>query len=100
MTQRHMQTQKHTETILHDQQNQRFTLVFDGQEANLQYRMVNDNTVDFYRTYVPEAFRGQGVAQRLVQAGFDWVEQAGFDMQASCSYVAAKQKSNNHISAI
>lgn len=66
--------------------------MLDGAEAKLQYRMVDANTVDFYRTYVPESFRGHAIAQKLVRAGFDWAQAQGLHIQASCSYVAAKQK--------
>lgn len=62
-----------------------------GEDAVLAYRLSaqgDKSAVDFYSTYVPPAFRGKGLAEKLVRYGLAWAKEQGFHIEASCWYVA------------
>ncbi len=71
----------------HQPELNRFVVLIDGEEAVLEYRLLPDNGIDFTRTFVPEALRGAGVAEKLVRTGIAWARDQNYDMQASCWYV-------------
>lgn len=71
----------------HQPAQQRFCLGDGDQQAELTYIMVNDSTINFTRTYVPEALRGQGIAELLVRAGLNWAKGLNYDIVADCWYV-------------
>lgn len=77
--------------VQHISEENRFAIFHDNDEAVLAYRLFNHNgkaAIDFTSTYVPPAFRGQGFAEKLVRAGLKWAKQQGYEIQASCWYVA------------
>lgn len=77
--------------IQHDTAANRFIMRLDEDEqAELAYRELGGATVDFYRTFVPEPFRGRGLAAQLVKAGFTWARDAGLTIQTSCWYAGKK----------
>ena len=79
---------KRTVTIQHDPATSRFSVVLpDRSEAELQYRRAG-TTLDFFHTYVPEKFRTEGIAEQVVQAGFDYARQEGLRVIPSCPYVS------------
>lgn len=72
--------------IEHQPDQQRFVLRKDGHECVLEYS-VSGSDIDFTRTYVPFALRGQGLAEELVKAGLAWADEQQYRKQASCWYV-------------
>ena len=68
----------------HQPEQRRFV---DGQEAVLEYRLLQDNGIDFTLTFVPESLRGQGIAEKLVRTALAWAREQSYVMQASCWYV-------------
>ena len=80
----------------HQPERQRF-IVQDGKdEAVLEYRLLQGNGIDFTRTFVPEALRGQGIAEKLVRTGLGWAREQGYEIQAGCWYVARFLKRGSH----
>jgi len=75
-------------SVIHQPDRQRFVAVLDGQECVLEYRLLPDHSVDFTRTFVPVALRGQGIAESLVRAGIGWAQEQAFEITASCWYVS------------
>jgi predicted GNAT family acetyltransferase len=77
--------------VVHDPQRHCFTVNTDGKESILQYRLLETDAgtpgVDFTRTYVPDALRGQGIAEALVRQGLKWARSQDLQIQASCWYV-------------
>lgn len=73
--------------ITHQPELQRFMSRVDDAEAVLEYRLLPDRGIDFTRTYVPEALRGQGIAEKLVRTGLAWAGEQEYEIQASCWYV-------------
>lgn len=75
-------------TIQHDTARHRFYAAMpDGSEAELCYEQ-DGKTLNFHRTYVPEAFRTEGVAEQVVLAGFRYAEEQGFRVIPTCPYVS------------
>ena len=73
--------------VVHDEAGHRFVVTLQGYEACLMYRLTGTE-VDLYHTYVPEVFRGKGVAERLCKAGFEFAKQRSLTVIPSCSYVS------------
>ncbi len=76
-----------TLTIRHDRDGHRFEAVIDGHLAYLVYVDLGKQTLDIYRTFVPDALRGRGIAAALTQRALDFAEQEGYSVIPSCSYV-------------
>ena len=60
----------------------------NGEKGLLQYRLQN-NSVDFYHTFVPTAARGQGIAGKLALTGLAWARRQGYKIIPTCSYIAS-----------
>lgn len=74
--------------VRHNREQKRFELDLDSLGlAYANYRHAED-TLEFYRTFVPESARGQGHAAKLVRAGLDYARDGNFKVEPSCSYVA------------
>jgi len=79
------------ETVQHIPDQQRFIINYQGAEAVLQYALFNHSgkmNIDFNSTFVPPAFRGKGLAEKLVRAGIKWAKEQGYELHASCWYAA------------
>ncbi|MDQ2076299.1 GNAT family N-acetyltransferase [Marinimicrobium sp. ABcell2] len=78
--------------IEHHRKEQRFSVPTDSEPAVLEYRLLTSTSepgsVDFTYTYVPAAYRGQGIAEALVRHGLKWAKDEGYEVQASCWYAA------------
>ncbi|WP_313088810.1 GNAT family N-acetyltransferase [Pseudomonas sp.] len=74
-------------SIHHDRTNHQFETTVDGYRAYLSYVDLGKQTLDIYRTYVPDALRGRGVAAELAQHALDYAEREGYTVIPSCSYV-------------
>lgn len=78
--------------IQHDSELQQFSIMVEGAEAMLKYRLLTQadgvQAIDFFSTWVPESLRGQGIAERLVHEGLRWAKHQNLLVQASCWYVA------------
>lgn len=73
--------------IKHDEEKKKFFSIVDGKEARLEYEMIDDKTIEFPFTYVPQSLRGKGIAAKLVEYGLDYATSRNLSVIASCSYV-------------
>lgn len=74
-------------SIHHDQAGHQFETVVDGHRAYLAYMDLGKQTLDIYRTFVPNALRGQGIAAALTEHALEYAESRGYTVIPSCSYV-------------
>lgn len=74
-------------TIHHDRTNRQFETTVDGHRAYLAYVDLGKQTLDIYRTFVPDALRGRGVAAELTKTALDFAASEGYTVIPSCSYV-------------
>ncbi len=75
------------ERVEHDPQGHRFCVKLEGYEACLMYRL-SGTELDLYHTYVPEVFRGRGIAEQLVQAAFEHAKAQHLTVIPSCAYIS------------
>lgn len=74
-------------SIQHDQACKQFEVTVDGCRAYLSYMDLGKQTIDIYRTFVPDALRGRGVAAALTEQALQYAEDKGYTVIPSCSYV-------------
>ncbi|MBV1932122.1 MAG: N-acetyltransferase [Porticoccaceae bacterium] len=72
--------------IRHEPHKQRFVTVVDGHESLADYRL-SGQQIDFNHTFVPDALRGRGIAEKLVREALAWAQEEDYQIQASCWYV-------------
>jgi len=73
--------------IRHDTERQRFVVQVDGTEGTLDYRRLDDHTLDFRSTFVPRELRGRGIGERLVLYGLDHAREHGQKVVPTCPFV-------------
>lgn len=69
-----------------NESRQRFEISLDGRVALADYQ-IKGNHMLFTHTEVPVEFRGRGIAERLVLAGFAHAKANGLKIVPVCSYV-------------
>ena len=62
----------------------------DGDEAELTFAKIGNGRIIARHTGVPDRFRGQGIAQALVERLVADAREKGLRIVPSCSYVAAQ----------
>ena len=71
--------------ICHNAERQQFEAQLAGELAVLTYT-IHGKEVSLNHTYVPDAFRGRGVAARLVEAAIDEARRNHWKVRPACSY--------------
>ena len=74
-------------TVQHDPEGKPFFVIVDGARAYLAYMDLGKKTLDIYRTFVPNALRGKGLAAKLTEHALRYAEDEGYTVLPSCSYV-------------
>ncbi len=74
--------------IIHKADNQRFETVIDGVTAYLSYVKVNDNTLNYNHTIVPDKLSGRGVGKALAKFALEYARDNQLNIVPSCSFVA------------
>ncbi|XP_067285170.1 protein NATD1 [Pseudorasbora parva] len=86
--------------VIHDRQNQRFTITLDSggavSSAVLKYTISHDQ-VELMSTEVPQSHRGKGVAARLAKAALDFVVEENLKARISCWYIRKYVDENPHL---
>jgi len=77
--------------IIHDIDNQRFTLNINGEIAKVDYTL-RDGQMFLVHSEVPYNLRGQGIGKVLVEKSFEQLTKERFQAVAVCSYVKAIAK--------
>lgn len=72
--------------VINDLQGSRFVLDVDGQEVYVLYAE-DKQTLDLYSTYTPPKLRGQGLAEKVVLAAFEYAQEKNLKVIPSCWYV-------------
>ena len=72
---------------IHHNPGQRFWLELNGEVAYLDYRFVDQRTVDYASTWTPHALRGRGIATRLVHHALAWARTQELTVIPSCWFV-------------
>ncbi|EKD72192.1 MAG: hypothetical protein ACD_45C00740G0003 [uncultured bacterium] len=73
--------------IEHDQNHQRFYATSSGQLCELKYKKIDQKTLDYFKTFVPESLRNQGIASQLTRFSLEFAKQNNYHIIPSCPYV-------------
>ena len=63
----------------------KFFQMNNGLESYLEYELVNDSTVVFHHTFVPDELRGRGIAKEIIKEGLEWAISENLEIIATCS---------------
>ena len=73
--------------IKHDESDNKFFATVNGKEAYLRYLLIDKETMNMIKTYVPPELRGHGIAGEVVHAGLEYAKEKGYKVIPTCSYV-------------
>ena len=77
--------------VVHDTGAQQFRVGEGADAAVLQYRQT-DTRITFLHTLVPEALRGQGIAQKIAHAGLEHAKAEALRVVPICPFVQSYLK--------
>ena len=69
-----------------EQKEGEFFIIVNGKKAVLDYT-INGNEMDIFHTFTDPELRGQGLAEKLTQAAFEFAKKNSFRVIPTCSYV-------------
>ena len=72
---------------VHDSKKQEFRIDLGSYHAMLLYAR-HEKIIDFYHIYVPDPFRNQGIAGKLLIYAFEYAKKEGFQVVPSCPFIA------------
>ncbi|HWD18548.1 MAG TPA: GNAT family N-acetyltransferase [Verrucomicrobiae bacterium] len=81
-----MPSENYSVKVIHAPERQQFEVRLEGDLAVLTYT-TRGGDVSLDHTYVPDAFRGRGVAAELVRAAVAEARQRHWKIRPRCSYV-------------
>ena len=73
--------------IKFDEDQKKFYAIVEGKESVLQFLEVDQNTLEYIRTYVPVELRHHGIAAQIVDHALKYAESNAKKVIPSCSYV-------------
>ncbi len=82
-----MESNSESYFVEHNESQRRFEITLGEEMAFAEYRVEGDQMI-FTHTEVPQQFRGRGIAQKLVLAGFDVASKKRLQIVPLCSYAA------------
>lgn len=72
-----------SDNVIRNPENSRFELVVDGHLALVDYRE-KPGEIEYYRTFVPDELRGQGIAGKLVKAAMAYADANNLRVRPTC----------------
>lgn len=73
--------------IKHDEKNQRFFVEIENKESKLKYRKIDENTLDYFSTFVPEELRDKGIAGEITDYALQYAKKKNYKIIPSCPFV-------------
>jgi predicted GNAT family acetyltransferase len=73
------------EILRHEPERRRFLLEAQEGTAEITYRLY-EKALIVEHTFVPQALRGRGVAERLTRYALKEIQKLGCEIKAECSY--------------
>ncbi|CAD5112130.1 DgyrCDS1370 [Dimorphilus gyrociliatus] len=95
--------QKLEKTVNHDQNNCNFSITLENDEnAMLYYEKRKNNVYEITHTYVPDSYRGQGIAGILMKTALEWIIEVEGRVLPTCSYASdyIKRKNNDSYNSV
>lgn len=63
--------------------------------CEINYKKIDNNTYDIYRTYVDPSYRNMGLALNLVNMAISEIRKKGYNINVSCEYVKKKNSTRS-----
>ena len=73
--------------VEHEEEQGRFVIRVEGEEAELAYTRPGPRIMDIQHTFVPEGARGHGLAEVLAKAAFDFARAKKLKVVPTCPFV-------------
>jgi len=73
--------------VKHDKEAQKFFVLTEDMESKLNYDKIDDKTLQYQSTFVPDELRNMGLAADIVKYALDYARNNNFKIIPSCSYV-------------
>lgn len=73
--------------VQHDKPGRMFYIDDTAGRAYLTYMDLGKQTIDIYRTFVPDDLRGRGLAALLAAAALKYAAEQDYKVIASCTYI-------------
>ena len=73
--------------IQHDVNQQHFFVKINNDMCQLNYRKISADTLEYYRTFIPEGLRGRGIAGDITKFALQYALDNHYFVIASCTYV-------------
>lgn len=61
-----------------------FSKEVDGFDVHLDYKMIDDKTIEFHHTWVDPELRGKGLAKEIIEAGLEYAMKNSYKIIPSC----------------
>ena len=74
--------------VNHDTEQCVFSMDVDGHPATLSYRVLDNETLEYYSTQVSDELRGRGVGGRLARHALDYANDNGYKVVPTCWFVS------------
>jgi predicted GNAT family acetyltransferase len=74
--------------VRHSPQESRYEIWRDGERAGLADYRRHGNTLTFVHTEVDRKYRGEGLAEQLVQGALDDVRRRGETLRSECPFIS------------
>ncbi len=81
--------------IIHSSKDCTFYCELEGFRCSAEYELVDDKTIDLYRTFVDPALRGKGIADELLRCVVDYAKENEMKIKPSCSYAVTFFRRNS-----
>ncbi|MDJ0364689.1 GNAT family N-acetyltransferase [Hymenobacter sp. H14-R3] len=81
-------------SVQHSTSSQSFTSGPIDNQAELAYSLPAAGVIDFVHTFVPEAQRGQGIAEELAETALAYARQHQLRVRTSCEFMAGYVQRN------
>jgi hypothetical protein len=81
--------------VRHEKAANRFAARLNGKIAYLSYEEQGDQVLDYAHVFVPEEFRGNGIAGKITKTALDWARDEGYTVIPSCPYVSSYVKKHD-----
>lgn len=66
----------------------KFYVELDGEEATMQYEKAPENVIEFQHTFVPEKYRGKGIAEKIAETALSYARENNFKVLPTCKFVS------------
>jgi predicted GNAT family acetyltransferase len=70
-----------------DENNNKFFVMVEGQEAMISFKILPNGILDFHHTFVPSRLRNRGIAAELVAFALGYARKHGQNVVPTCPYV-------------